>query len=271
MNLLGGREVTVNKSLVLLEGTSYFFPKLNPSIKFTPVMEEVLWLLQSFFILEYTPKLSGVVKKLCSLSDRSPNAIGSALKSLVELDLIDYYRVSRGRIIKLQLEHPFFSSALFRFFGCNEWVFTSTPTKGLASGFSLGFLPSRECLQPFISVIENETLKLDTSIATYHEWLNWAKTIKQEIAIATNSTINDVDVPADNPLHRFAEDIVSRLKKQQRNQTNNLTFDELVASITDTFIDFQEIPPWIDDASLHPQGKMMDDYLAEVFTNAQKK
>ncbi len=114
--------MSIHKSLILKTGLKYSFPEFNSMIKFTVVMEEVLYTLITFFFLSGESKLPNVVDDLIQALDRSPNAIGTSLKSLEKLDLISYYREGKYRTVELNLENEFLKSVIVRFFGFSDYT-----------------------------------------------------------------------------------------------------------------------------------------------------
>ena len=261
-------------SLIIKKGDKYSYPLFNPKVKFTPVMEEVLLTLQLLFILQFSSTFTECVGFLCSFLNRSPNAIGSALRALTNLELLDYYREGRGRVIELQLNHPFMESSLFRFFGLNSQAIKNMRSQeaGQGEGYtnpSFGFLPSFDEFDEFFVFLKNEEEKLDEEIAKYQEWLSWVEGMQSLVDLEQNS--NRSDDFEENPIQVFAEEIISRIKSTQKKYSHSLTNKELKGIILDTFMDNQRIPPWIDESYLHPLSTMLDDNLREWYRANETK
>ncbi len=251
-------------NLVLTEVDEYRFAELNMNVKFTPVMEEVLLTLQLLFILNFTCKFVNIVGFLCRFLDRSPNAIGSSLKSLANLGLITYYRSGRRRVVDLQLDHPFLSSALFRFFGFNAWLANKLDSEdGCSDDHSFGFLPSAENVPKFLTFLQLKERTVDKSIAEYQEWFEWVKKIKRTIAYAKDSKREESDDYDDNSLQLFSEEVVSRINQVEITRANDLNDKELIEIILSVFTDYQELPPWLDESSIGPHSLMVDDFILE--------
>ncbi len=258
-------------NLVLTEGDEYRFTELNMNVKFTPVMEEVLLTLQLLFILNFTCKFVNIVGFLCRFLDRSPNAIGSSLKSLADLGLIAYYRSGRRRVVDLQLDHPFLSSALFRFFGFNAWLVNELDNEdGCSDDHSFGFLPSVENVPKFLAFLQLKERTVDKSIAKHQEWFEWVQKIERTIAYAKDPTSKESEDYDDNSIQLFSEEVVSRIKQEEITQVNDLDIEELTEIILSIFTDYQELPPWLDESFIGPHSLMVDDFLQEKRLHANR-
>ena len=251
------------RSLILSEGDNYGFPELNCKIKLTPVMEEVLWTLQVLFLLLFTTSFTNIVKFLCKLLNRSPNAIGSTLQSLANLGLLDYYRSGRKRVVTLHLDHPYLTSSLFRFFGFNDWLLDQDYSAPYNEQGCFGFLPSEKNVQKFCSFLQQKEQKLDEKITNYQESLDWIEKIKQTIATADIVLLEDFEEAIEHPIHLFSEEIVTRIKQAEVPRANHLAVEELADIILSVFADFREEPPWIDESYLHQHAFWKGDQQLE--------
>lgn len=260
------------QTLIITEGDEYSFARLNARLKFTPVMEEVLLALLVLFVLNLTPKFNSCISFLCVLLERSPNAIGSALQALADLELIAYYRSGRNRVVELQLSHPFLESALVRFFGFKEWhLGKQHPDEQKPVGGSFGFLPCEELFTEFLTFLREEERRIDAQITEYKDWLVWVEETEETIRMPGEGSLPG-STEGEHPLQLFAEEVVSRIQRIEATRVNRLGGQELEEIIMEVLEDYKKVPPWIDVSFLHRQSTiMLDDFLREKFNESRTK
>ncbi len=235
--------MSIHDPLILKTSSKYSLPEFNSKVKFTSVMEEVLYTLLTFFILSGESKFTNVVNDLIGVLDRSQNAIGSALKSLEQLELLAYYRDGRFRTVELHLENDFLKSVTARFFGITD--FTSMKCKKLKQ-MLFGFYPILD-FERTMTMFQNETERLVLLVDDYQHLFDWVNKIEEleRLAKITHSTDDTVD---DNPILLFIDKIVCAIKYKKMQQTADLTFQELSEIVNEIVSEFQKIPPWSNDA-----------------------
>ena len=235
--------MTTQNPLIDKSGLEYSYPEFNSKVKFTAVMEEVLYTLLTFFFLSGKSKLTNVINDLIRVLDHTPKTIGSILKSLEKLDLINYYQDGRYRTVELQLDNDFLKSTIARFFGVAD--FTKTKCKKLRQKL-IGFYPifdSEETLRMF----RNETQRLDDLIQEHQYLFSWIHKIEELEKLA--KTTNSADgYPDGNPILLFIDRLVSAIYFQQSIQTSDLSGQQLTEIVTEIVEEFKEIPPWLDSA-----------------------
>ncbi|MGC9778045.1 MAG: hypothetical protein HZR80_02250 [Candidatus Heimdallarchaeota archaeon] len=229
--------------LILKPDLEYFYPEFNSKVKFTAVMEEVLYTLLTFFFLSGKSKLTNVINDLINVLDHTPKTIGSTLKSLEQLDLINYYQDGRYRTVELNLENEFLKSAIARFFGVAD--FTKTKCKKLKQ-MLIGFYPILD-FEEAMTMFRNETQRLDDLIHEHQYLFNWIH--KVEVLERLAKTTNSVEGFGDgNPILMFIDQLVSAINFQQTIQTSDLSGQQLTEIVTEIVEEFKEIPPWLDSA-----------------------
>ena len=229
--------------LIRKPGLEYSFPEFNSKVKFTVVMEEVLYTLLTFFLLSGDLKFTNVVNDLINVLDRSSRAVGLALKNLAELDLITYYQDGRFRTVELHLENEFLKSAIARFFGVAD--FTKTKCKKLKQ-MLIGFYPILD-FEETLTMFRNETQRLDDLILEHQYLFTWIHKIEELERLA--KTTNSVEgFPDGNPVLLFIDQLVTAINFQQSIQTSDLSSQQLTEIVTEIVEEFKEIPPWLDSA-----------------------
>ncbi len=182
-----------------------------------------------------------------------------------------YYRSGRRRVVDLQLDHPFLSSALFRFFGFNAWLANELDSEdGCSDDHSFGFLPSAENVPKFLTFLQLKEQTVDKSIAEHQEWFEWLQKIERTIAYVKDSTSKESEDYEENSLQLFSEDVVSRIKKVEITRPNDLGVKELTEIILSVFTDYQELPPWFDESSIGSHSLMVDDFILEKRLHANR-
>jgi len=221
-------------------------PIFNSEIKFTNVMEEVLYILLIFYILNGRSMMSKIVSACCRIMNRSHNAIGTALTDLAKLDLISYYRYGSGRIIKLHLPNPFMKSLIFRFFGINMEAFDNHKQFSIEN--IPGFIPSEENKQKAIDFFlqQNEKPKEESDdLSVWFEWINEIKCFeKAKNSSEKNSKLNH----ASDLIQQFNNQIISEVKNIESTRTDKINPEELSQIISRLLKKYQRIPPWLDTA-----------------------
>ena len=174
----------------ILEKSDFTSSKFNSKIKFSPVMEEVLLTLLVFFILSGNKIMKDVVSDLQRLLKRSPNSVGTALKTLSTLDIISYYREGQYRVVNLHIDNEYVKSLLTRFFGMHL-ITQNTSAEELIEKVN-GFYPMKiasEVIKNFqygIRIIEDQINK-------YQSWLDWYESLKETTKLTSNSSkISDI-------------------------------------------------------------------------------
>ncbi len=235
--------MTIHDFLILKTSSKYSLPEFNSKIKFTSVMEEVLYTLIVFFILSGESVFTNVVSDLIDVLDRSPNAIGSALKALDQLNLLAYYQDGKFRAVELHLENDFLKSITARFFGITN--FTKMKCKKLKQ-ILLGFYPILD-YERTMAMFQSETERLDLLVDNHQHMFDWVNKIEnlEKLAKTTHSTDDYVD---DNPILLFIDKVVSAIQFKQMQQTADPTFQELSEIVSEIVSELQEIPPWVEDA-----------------------
>lgn len=229
--------------LILKPGLEYSFPEFNSKVKFTTVMEEVLYALLTFFFLSGESKLTNVVNDLIDVLERTPKTIGSVLKSLEQLDLLTYYRDGRYKTVELHLENEFLKSFIIRFFGFSDY--TKMKCKKLKR-IIIGFYPIPDFGNMKI-LFQDETNRLDSLLDEDHYLFDWMNKIEEleKLAKITHSVDSCVE---GNPILLFIDQIVSSITAQQEQQSSDLSFLELTEIVAEVVAEFKEIPPWLDSA-----------------------
>lgn len=229
--------------LILKPGLDHTFPEFNSKIKFTAVMEEVLYTLLSFFFLSGDSKFTNVVNDLIRVLGHTSKTTGSTLNSLDQLGLITYYQDSRYKTIELELENTFLKSVIARFFGITD--FTKMKCKKLKRVL-YGFYPIRDFEQT-MSLFQSETKRLDLLIDEYNYLFDWVESIAELERLAKMT--HSIDDPVDgNPILLFIDRIVSGMNFQQSIQSSDLSVQQIADIITEVVSEFEEIPPWSDAA-----------------------
>jgi len=237
--------MTIQNPLILKPGLEYSYPEFNSKVKFTAVMEEVLYTLLTFFFLCGKSKLTNVVNDLINVLDHTPKTIGSTLKSLEQLDLITYYQDGRYRTVELNLENAFLKSIIARFFGLTDY--TKMKCKKLKR-MLVGFYPILD-FEETMTMFRNETKRLDDLIHEHQYLFNWIHKIEELERLA--KTTNSVEgFPDGNPILLFIDRLVSAIDFQQSIQTSDLSGQQLTEIVTEIVEEFKEIPPWSDNAEI---------------------
>jgi len=236
--------MTTQNPLIDKTGLEYSYPEFDSKVKFTAVMEEVLYTLLTFFFLSGKSKLTNVINDLINILDHTPKTIGSTLKSLGQLDLIIYYQDGRYRTVELNLENAFLKSIIARFFGVAD--LTKTKCKKLKQ-MLIGFYPILD-YEKTMTMFRDETQRLDDLIHEHQHLFDWIRKIEEleRLAKTTNSTKG---FPDGNPILLFIDQIVCDIKYQQSLQTHDLTDQELTEIVNEVVEEFKEIPPWSDEAT----------------------
>ncbi len=208
-------------------------------------MEEVLYTLITFFFLSGESKLPNVVDDLIQALDRSPNAIGTSLKSLEKLDLISYYREGKYRTVELNLENEFLKSVIVRFFGFSDY--TKMKCKKLKR-IIIGFYPILD-FDKMRVLFQAETKRLDSLLDDHQYLFDWIRKI-EELERLAKTTYSVDDCAEGNPILLFIDQIVCLMKVQQEQQSSDLSFQELTEIVTEVVAEFKEIPPWLDTAAI---------------------
>ncbi len=235
--------MTTQNPLILKPSLEYSYPEFNSKVKFTVVMEEVLYTLLTFFFLIGKSKLTNVVNDLINILDHTPKTIGSTLKSLEQLDLITYYQDGRYRTIELHLENEFLKSAIARFFGVAD--FTKTKCKKLKR-MLIGFYPIID-FEETMAMFRDETQRLDDLIQEHQYLFTWIHKI-EEIERLAKTTNSVKGLPDGNPILMFIDQLVSAINFQQSIQTSDLSGQDLTEIVTEIVEEYKEIPPWLDTA-----------------------
>jgi len=229
------------ESLLIKSSSSYSLPRLNTKIKFTPVMVEVLYIIVAFFFLSGQTIFSDVICDLIRLPQRSPNAIGTALKDLSNLGLIDYYRKGKGRLIELHLENVFLKSFFVRMFGLREYLHATSK-----ESIILGFYPISNP-QVSLELLEEGIQIVNTQLVNQKEWLNWLEELKayEKLAKETSSVTDQAEF---NPVLMFIDKLSSAIETKQKQQTETLSVNDLTTIVSEYVQDYQDLPPWLDEA-----------------------
>ena len=229
--------------LILNPGTEFSLPIFNSKIKFTVVIEEVLYTLLTFFFLSGNLKLTNVVNDLINVLDRSDRAIGDALKTLKQLDLISYYQDGRYKTVELHLENKYLKSAIARFFGVSG--FTKTKCQKLKR-MLIGFYHILD-IKKTMAMFRDETKRLDDLIHEHKYLFDWIHKVEEieSLAKITNSVEG---FPDGNPILMFIDQLVSAINFQQSIQTEDLSGLKVTEIVTEILEEFKEIPPWLDTA-----------------------
>lgn len=235
--------ILIEYPLILEPGTEFSLPIFNSKVKFTVVLEEVLYTLLTFFFLSGNLKLTNVVNDLINVLDRSDRAIGDALKTLKQLDLISYYQDGRYKTVVLHLENEFLKSTIARFFGVID--FTKTNCQKLKR-MLIGFYPILD-LKKTMAMFQDETKRLDDLIHEHKYLFDWIHKVEELESLA--KTTNSIeDFPDGNPILSFIDQLVSAINFQQSIQTEDLTGLKVTEIVTEILEEFKEIPPWLDTA-----------------------
>ena len=228
----------------IVEKNDFTTSKFNSKIKFSPVMEEVLLTLLVFFILNGNKIMKDVVSDLKRLLKRSPNSVGTALKTLSTLDIISYNREGHYRVVNLHIDNEFVKSLLTRFFGMHL-ITKNTSAEELIEKVN-GFYPMKiasEVTKNFqfgIRIIEDQINK-------YQSWLDWHDSLKEATKLTSSSSkISDIISDENNLLTQFSQKIISKIEEKQGTQTAKLTSEEISKIISKIVQDHQKIPPWSD-------------------------
>jgi hypothetical protein len=235
--------MTSKSSIVLNPDLEYSFPEFNSKVKFTVVMEEVLFTLLTFFFLSGDPKLTNVVNDLIDILGHTPKTIGSVLKFFDEIDLLSYYQDGRYKTIELHLENEFLKSILARYFGLVDY--TKIKCKKLKRVL-IGLYPIDDN-EKITAMFRAETQRLDDLIHEHRYLFDWTHKIEEieRLAKTTNSTEG---FPDENPILLFIDEIITEMKYKQTFQTHDLTSQEIEKIVSEVVEEFKEIPPWSDDA-----------------------
>jgi DNA-binding transcriptional ArsR family regulator len=228
--------------------------KIRSQTKFTPVMEEVLLSLLVLFILSGEITRTQIVKKLCQLLGRSPNAVGSSLKALAELGLLTYGRQGRGMAATLSLENEFVLSLIIRFFGFRqEWLEFEDVDDFLTN--PIGFIPITSNYPEFIHLLEQKTTLLRSRLQEYQEWLNWLDKLKK-LESFTDKNSKRTTLTGESktdPFHQLSQKIVSKIALIESRQVTPITKEQLTTLLTDLLKQEQDFPPWINSTYLEQQ------------------
>ncbi|MHA1125530.1 MAG: hypothetical protein ACTSQX_07845 [Candidatus Heimdallarchaeota archaeon] len=228
------------ESLLIKSNLLYSLSRFNTKIKFTPVMVEVLYIIVAFFFLSGQTKFSDVICDLIRLPQRSPNAIGTALKDFSKLGLIDYYRKGKGIIIELHIENDFLRTFLVRMFGIREYAFATSK-----ESIILGFYPISNP-QASLELLEEGIQIVNTQLTNQKVWLNWLEELKAYEKLAKETT--SVTVQAEfNPILMFIDELSSAIETKQKQQTETLSVNDLTAIVSENVQDYQDLPPWLDE------------------------
>ncbi|MGC9778407.1 MAG: hypothetical protein HZR80_04135 [Candidatus Heimdallarchaeota archaeon] len=252
-------EVTItNDQLVLKEGSEYSFPKFNTKIKFTAIMEKVLFTLLAFFFLSGEFKFVDVLSDLTSLLGHSIKTIRETLKSLAEMELINYTKAGKYRVVELNLKNAFLQSVLARFFGITDYSrIKCTELKRVL----LGFYPIRD-FETTIDTFRKETERIDQLVEECQPLFDWVAEIEslEQLGKTTQSIHGTVE---GNPILLFIDQVICNTKLQQSYQTADLSYDEITTIVNEILSEFERPIPWSDavDERYYPWTNIEEELL----------
>ncbi|MBD3190370.1 MAG: hypothetical protein GF308_06985 [Candidatus Heimdallarchaeota archaeon] len=261
--------VNQSESLIEEEATVFSLTKFNSRLKFTPVMEEVLLTLLFFVLLSGEIKFSKIGRELCQLLDRSPNAVGSALKALADLQLLAYYREGKGMTVKLHLDHPFLFSLLLRFFGLKQISEKHRATEDCLAA-PLGFVPTTRDYRAAIQTFHERNELLKAKRDEYRDWVKWAEQLQELERLATDKEEEkeveegqEREAEESCPFRRVSAKIVSRIDQQARKQVTSPSVEQLTTIVTELLAQKQACPPGEDGWYLRQQKSSLINELTE--------
>jgi len=254
-----GEEVSLSENqLVLKEGSEYSFPKFNTKIKFTAIMEKVLFTLLAFFFLSGEFKFTDVLTDLTSLLGHSIKTIRETLKSLAEMELINYTKAGKYRVVLLNLKNAFLQSVLVRFFGITDYSrIKCTELKRVL----LGFYPIRD-FEITIDTFRKETERIDQLIEKCQPIFDWVAEI--ETLEQLRKTTQSIHGPVEgNPILLFIDKVICDVVMQQSYQTADLTYDEIEVIVSKIISEFERPIPWSDevDERYYPWANIEEELL----------
>ncbi|MFW9924927.1 MAG: hypothetical protein ACFFDW_16750 [Candidatus Thorarchaeota archaeon] len=213
----------------------------NSSLKFTPVMEEVLLALLVYFLLEGKSKLEKIIPDLQVLLQRSTNSLGSALKSLAESNFIKYYRDGKNRSIELNLENDFVVSLLVRFFG----IVNVLDKKETKLTYTLqGFFPV-ESVEEIIKLFSEKEAAITLLISENKDCLSFYDELLSREEIGKQLMKIDLEEFEESRVYTlFIDKFFSEISNKQSTQTATVSYKE-IREILEKLIERERItPPW---------------------------
>ncbi len=244
--------------LVLKEGSEYSFPKFNTKIKFTAIMEKVVFTLLAFFFLSGEFKFTDVLSDLTSILGHTIKTVRETLKSLAELELIKYSKAGRYRVVELNLKNVFLQSILARFFGITDY---SKINCQKLQRVLFGFYPLRD-FETTIDTYREETERVDLLIEEYQPLFDWVAEV-ESLEEQANTTWAIHGTVEGNPILSFIDQVICDTKLQQSYQTADLSYDDIESIVIKILSEFKRPPPWSDavDDRYYPWTNVEEELL----------
>lgn len=222
-------------------------------------MAEVLLLVIFTNILSCKWSLVGVINDFIFSSGHTAKTIGTGLRKLADLSLLDYTRVGQNKQINLNFEHEFIQSLLIRAFG---FLPPKQPYNfdefDLASS---GFIPANLDFDGALDFFTSYELHLTSEIEQYNSWLAWIDNWNSWSEEVQQTDFDLLD--SDNPLVSFTESLVYRFEQAASQSVNHPTVQEMSDIISKLLSEEQVIPPWISEIEFLSEKMKVDKDVLE--------